>query len=77
MKRARVILVVVALAGVAGGFLAYVMPTVYYKPAYVGGECTVAFTPYYSVVTDRKMPGREVLLAKEPGRCEVYVVVGE
>lgn len=77
MKRARVILVIVFLAGVAGGALAYFTPTVYYKPAYEGGECTVAFTPYYSVVTDRKVAGKEVLLAKEAGKCEVYVVVGE
>lgn len=77
MKRARVILVIVALVGVAGGVLACFTPTVYYKPAYVGGECTVAFTPYYSVVTDRKVPGREVQMAKLPGKCEAYIIVGE
>lgn len=77
MKRARIILAIVALAGFSGGALAYFMPTVYYKPAYVGGECTVAFTPYYSVTTDRKVPGKEVLMAKEKGKCEVYVVLGE
>lgn len=77
MKRARIILVIVALAGFSGGALAYFMPTVYYKPAYVGGECTVAFTPYYSVTKDMRMPGKEVLMAKEAGRCETYIIVGE
>jgi len=69
-------LAIVALAGFSGGTLAYFMPTVYYKPAYVGGECTVAFTPYYSVTKDRQVQGREVLMAKEPGKCETYIIIG-
>lgn len=77
MKKARIILVMVALAGMTGGALAYFTPTVYYKPAYVGGECTVAFTPYYSVVTDTRIAGKEVLMAKEPGKCETYIIIGE
>jgi hypothetical protein len=75
MKKARIILVVVALAGVAGG-----LPTIFYKPAYVGGVCTVPFTPYYSVVPDTgnaAMLGKRVALAKEPGPCGTFVIVGQ
>ncbi|MBO9727310.1 MAG: hypothetical protein J7623_01600 [Chitinophaga sp.] len=77
MKKARIILVVIALLGIAGGAVAYFMPTVYYRPAYYGGECTVPTTIYYSVVMDTRMPGKEVKLARKPGRCETYIVIGQ
>jgi hypothetical protein len=79
MKKARIILVIVALAGIAGGSLAY-RPTIFYKPAYVGGVCTVAFTPYYSIIPDTgnaALLGKTVELATNPGPCKNFVILGE
>jgi len=72
MSKAKILLVVMGVAGVAAG-----LPTYYYMPAYEGGMCTVRTMLYRSVVADTTMPGRKVLLAKEPGACQTYVIIGE
>ena len=80
MKKARILLVLIALFGLAGGALAYFTPKVYYQPTIEGGVCTVAITPYYSVLPDignNAAKGKRVALATKPGPCGSFIVVGE
>ncbi len=72
MIKAKILLGVVGIAGVAAA-----LPTYYYMPAYEGGACTVRTMLYRSVVADTTMPGKRVQLAKEPGVCKTYVIIGE
>lgn len=72
MIRARILLLIVVLAGIAAG-----LPTYYYMPAYEGGACTVRTIMYRSMVADTMLPGKRVMLAKEPGPCRMYVIIGE
>jgi hypothetical protein len=80
MKKAHILLALIALFGLAGGALAYFTPKVYYQPTVEGGMCTVATTPYYSVVPDignNAAKGKRVALATKPGACGVFIIVGE
>lgn len=72
MSKAKILLAVVGVASVAAA-----LPSYYYMPAYEGGACTVRTMLYRSVVADTTMPGKKVQLAKEPGACQTYVIIGE
>ncbi|WP_145673003.1 hypothetical protein [Chitinophaga polysaccharea] len=74
MRKACVLLAITGLAAIAA---AAFRPVYFYKPAYEGGACTVATILYYSVVPDTGcLPGEKVKLAKEPGECEDYIILG-
>lgn len=80
MKKARTLLVMIMFFGFVGGAVAYYLPTVYYAPTLEGGMCTVATTPYYSVLPDvgnNAAKGKRVSLARKPGGCGSFIIVGE
>lgn len=64
--KARILIVMVGMAAIAAA-----LPTYYYMPAYEGGACTVRTIIYKSVVANTTLPGKKVLLAKEPGVCKI------
>jgi hypothetical protein len=80
MKKARILLVVITLFGFVGAAVAYFTPKVYYQPTLDGGMCTVATTPYYSILPDignNASKGKRVSLATTPGPCKSFIIIGE
>ncbi|MFY0254167.1 hypothetical protein ACDQ55_09460 [Chitinophaga sp. 30R24] len=70
MKKARYLLAAIVLLGTAAGVF---RPTIYYRPAYKGGQCTISTIPSYSITTDTNTPGEKIELALKPGPCSTYV----